>query len=324
MSPVHSSTVALPIEPSPERLRSPLLRLLLATRPQFLTITLVGVVLGIAAATAGGYPLSASTAVATIVLALVVHAAVNVLNDWCDHLNGTDASNVERIYPFTGGSRFIQNGVLSPQAMRNFAVTLFAFAIAGGLLLAARVGSALIGYGLAGVLIGWAYSARPLALNSRGLGEVCVAVTFGLVVGGADFVQRGTFAWEPLLAGAAYALMTTNILYINEFPDRSADLAAGKRHWVARLPVARARWGYVLIVLLAALSIIAPVAAGALPVGALLALLGLVPAGLAARGVLRHAATPAALAPSIRATIASAHLVGVLMAVGLWISRLLG
>jgi 1,4-dihydroxy-2-naphthoate octaprenyltransferase len=35
---------------------------------------------------------------------------VNVVNDYYDHLNGTDAANVERIFPFTGGSRFIQNG----------------------------------------------------------------------------------------------------------------------------------------------------------------------------------------------------------------------
>jgi 1,4-dihydroxy-2-naphthoate octaprenyltransferase len=315
---------ALPAEPSLERLRSPALRLLLATRPQFLTITLVGAVLGIAVATAGGNALSPWTAAATIFLALAVHAGVNVLNDWCDHLNGTDAANVDRIYPFTGGSRFIQNGVLSPDAMRNFAFALFGIAVVGGLTLAAVVGPGLIAYGLAGVLVGWAYSARPLALNSRGLGEACIVVTFGLVVGGADFVQRGAFSWTPLLAGAAYALMTTNILYINQFPDRAADIAAGKLHWVARLPVAQARWGYGVILLAAAASIVLPVLGDALPLGALLALLGLAPALHAFRVLLRNAATPPALAPAIQATIVSAHLVGVLMAVGFWLPRFIG
>ena len=56
-------------------------------------------------------------AAATLLLALLAHAGINVFNDYCDHLNGTDARNTQRIYPFTGGSRFIQNGVLSIRAM---------------------------------------------------------------------------------------------------------------------------------------------------------------------------------------------------------------
>jgi 1,4-dihydroxy-2-naphthoate octaprenyltransferase len=49
-------------------------------------------------------------------LALLTHAAVNVINDVADHHNGTDAANTARLFPFTGGSRFIQNGVLSVSA----------------------------------------------------------------------------------------------------------------------------------------------------------------------------------------------------------------
>lgn len=310
---------AMPGEPTPERLRAPLLRLVLATRPQFLTITLVGSLLGLATAWSDGVDLSPWMAPVTVLLGLAMHAAVNVHNDWCDHLNGTDAVNQDRIYPFTGGSRFIQNGVLTAAAMRAFALALFGFTIAGGLLLTLEVGAGLLAYGLLGAVVGWAYSAPPLALNSRGLGEACVAAAFWVMVAGADYVQRGAFSWTPLVAGAAYALLTTNILYINQFPDRAADLAAGKRHWVARLPVRRARWGYVFVLALGLAGVLVPVMVGVLPAWALLALCAFVPATVAARSLLAHAEQPRLLAPAIKQTILAAHLAAVLMAIGLLI-----
>jgi 1,4-dihydroxy-2-naphthoate octaprenyltransferase len=321
VKPIHDPrALALPQEPTPESLRAPLARLLLATRPPFLTITLVGALLGIAVAWSGGAALSPWIAPATVLLALTMHAGVNVLNDWCDHVNGTDEINDGRIYPFTGGSRFIQNRLMTPASMRAFAFALFAFTIAGGLLLATKVGVGLLAFGIAGAVIGWAYSAPPLALNSRGLGEFCVAASFWLLVAGADFVQRGAFAATPFLAGGAYALLTTNILYINQFPDRAADLAVGKHHWVARLTPSTARWGYVLILLAAVAALVGPVAAGVLPAWALLGMPAFVPAVLAARGLLAHADEPKRLAPAIRQTIAAAHLVAVLVAVGLLVA----
>lgn len=306
-----------PGEPSPTTLRAPLARLLLATRLPFLTITLFGALLGIVGAWTDGVPLNLSGAFITLVLALTTHAAVNVLNDWCDHLNGTDAINTERIYPFTGGSRFIQNGVFSASMMRNFAIALFGFSILGGLLLAVQAGPGLLLFGMAGMLIGWAYSAEPLALNRRGAGELCVAVAFWMVVAGADFVQRGAFSITPVLVGGAYAFLTTNILYLNQFPDRAADLAVGKRHWVARLQPSVARWGYVLILALAAACVLIPVSCDLLPHTTLLAFIGFLQTIPATRCLFANAATPARLAPAIQQTIAAAHLSAACMGIGL-------
>ena len=305
-------------EPSAEALRNPIKRYLLATRPPFLTVTLAGSLLGIATAHSDGVSLNAATALITLLLGLLAHAAVNVHNDYCDHVNGTDRLNTGRIFPFTGGSRFIQNGVLTPRATQAFAHVLFALTIFGGLALVWWAGTGLLWIGLVGMLAGWGYSARPLRLNSRGLGEICVTVTFALLVVGADFVQRGSIGDTPLWAGLGYALLTTNILYINQFPDRDADIAAGKHHWVARLPVAQARWGYVVMLALAGLAMLIPLLLGRLPIGAALGLLALAPGALAARSLLRHAHTPQALAPAIQQTIAAAHIGAVAMAIGIW------
>ena len=307
-----NKVAAAPLEPTPEALANPVKRYLLATRPAFLTIALAGCLLGFATAldAAFSWPL----ALLTLLLAVATQAGVNVLNDYYDHLNGSDAVNVDRLFPFTGGSRFIQNGVLSPRQTLAYGVILFAAVIAGGLWLIATRGVGLFWIGLSGLLIGWAYSAPPLKLNSRGLGEICVAAGFLFIVAGADFVQRGALSLNPWLIGLPYALLVTNILYINQFPDRSADIQAGKLHWVARLQPQVAALGYWLILLAAASVLVWLVASGDLPGLALLSLLAMLPALKAGRLLSQHAADPAKLTSAIQMTIIAAHLQPLLLA----------
>ena len=80
------------------------------TRPGFLSITAVGCALGLASAAACGCGFDGVRAGITVLLALLAHAGANVLNDYCDEVNGADAANTGALFPFTGGSRFIQSG----------------------------------------------------------------------------------------------------------------------------------------------------------------------------------------------------------------------
>ena len=306
-----------PAEPSLAALPNPVLRYILATRPPFLSVTFVAALIGLATAYASGVAVNAASATMTVVFALVAHAGINVLNDYYDALNGTDAINTERVFPFTGGSRFIQNGVLTMRETAVFGVMLLALVIAAGLWLTHVSASGLIWIGAAGLIVGWTYSAPPLKFNSRGLGEPCVWAGFALIAVGADFVQRGSLSMFPLIAVTGYALLVTNILYINQFPDRKADEAVGKHHWVVRLGVARARWGYAVIAFAAYLWILGAVLAGALPWPALAALLPALLSARAARDLLRFAESPQQLAPAIQQTIAAACLSGVLLAISL-------
>ena len=107
-------------EPTPASFDSAIARYLAATRPAFLSATLVACLIGLASVVYSGLRLNAFLAGMTLLLALLVHAAVNVLNDYYDALNGTDDANTERLFPFTGGSRFIQNGMLTPWRNRTF------------------------------------------------------------------------------------------------------------------------------------------------------------------------------------------------------------
>jgi 1,4-dihydroxy-2-naphthoate octaprenyltransferase len=316
------STIAMPAaEPTLAAYRNPLARYFAATRPAFLGVTLVGCLLGLAAAFADGVALRAPTAFLTLAFALVAHAGINVLNDYYDALNGSDAANAERRFPYTGGSRFIQNGVLSLRATRLFGYGLLAAVVPAGLWLAQHSAPGLLGIGLAGLAIGWAYSAPPLKLMSRGLGEVAVACGWLIVVLGADYVQRGAFSATPLAAGLSYALHVANLLFINQFPDVKADAAAGKRNLVVRLGPERARWLYPLILAAACLWLIGAVLAGALPALALAALVSAFPAIVAARLLLAQARRPEALDPAIRATIGAAMLHGAVLCGALFAAR---
>lgn len=313
-----------PIEPTIAAFPNPFLRYFAATRPAFLSVTFAACLLGLAAAFADGVTLRPLAAFFTVFFALVAHAGINVLNDYYDALNGTDAINTERQFPFTGGSRFIQNGVLSLRATGIFGYALLAAVVPAGLWLAWHSAAGLIWIGLAGMFVGWAYSAPPLKLMSRGLGEAAVACGWLIVVIGADFVQRGAFSAMPFIAGLSYALHVSNVLFINQFPDYRADTASGKRNWVVRLGPERARWGYVLTLLVAYGWLVGAVALGALPWPALVALAAAAPALGATRQLLAHAARPAELVSAIRMTIAAAMLHGILLSVALAGARIAG
>jgi 1,4-dihydroxy-2-naphthoate octaprenyltransferase len=309
------------VEPTIAALSNPGLRYFLATRPPFLSVTLFACLIGFGTAYYNGVALSAAKAVATLVFALLAHAGINVLNDYYDELNGTDRVNTERIFPFTGGSRFIQNGVLTARETLAYGMALVGIVIVAGLWLASVSAPNLIWIGAAGLFIGWAYSAPPLALNSRGLGEPCVAVGFALIVIGTDFVQRSGFAALPVVASVSYALLVANILYMNQFPDRRADEAAGKRHWVVILGARQARWGYLVIAAAAYGFLAMAVGLELLPALCLIALASALLTAKAGVDLVRLAERPRELTLAIKLTIAAAGLHGLLLAAALSLAR---
>jgi len=186
-----------------------------------------------------------------------------------------------------------------------------------GIWLAANSAPELLLIGLAGLLVGWAYSAPPLKLMSRGVGELAIVAGWLLVCVGTDFVQRGGFVALPVLAGLPFALHVANILYINQFPDLKADAGAGKRTIVVRLGAETAKWGYPLIAAFAHFWLIAMVIGGYLPISTLVAMLTLPLSLLATRSLLRDASRPALLVPAIKQTILAANLHGLLLVAAL-------
>lgn len=300
----------MPQEPTQALLKqSLLLRYSLATRPAFLGVSILPVCVGAAAASYQGHEFNWGLFILSVLAMMLIHASVNVINDYYDEQNGTDRLNTERIYPFTGGSRFIQNQVLSAKASFQWACWLLAVASLLGLILVWQTGWGLFWIGLAGFLVGWGYSAPPLQLNSRGLGEPAVALGIGLLTPlGAWYVQTSQLAWYPCVISLPLGLLAMNILLINQFPDAKADAASGKYHWVVRFGALPAAWIYVGNVLLAFVILVSLIINQFLPS---LAIISLLPLGLAISAAIllkRYALHPARLTTAIKMTIASALL----------------
>jgi 1,4-dihydroxy-2-naphthoate octaprenyltransferase len=275
-----------------------------ATRPQFFTVIIFPIALGTVIAWHQQGVFLPGYFFLALIAGVFCHAGINVLNDYFDHLNQADEFNTEPLTPFAGGSRMIQNKLLSPAQTRRLGLGLLLATVAIGLYLAWSRGWGVLAIGLAGVLSGYFYSAPPLALNSRGWGELLVGLNFGvLAVLGAYYVQVQHLQWMPLAASLPLAFLVAAILYINEFPDRESDQQAGKNTLVVRLGALRARTLFLALVSLSFISIAASVVAGILPLPALIALLAL-PLGVKATLVLYAAPDyKHSLIPGIQSTI---------------------
>ena len=307
---------SLPREPAPEHYRYSILRYAAATRPAFLSVTVGACLLGFASAQRQLIPWQFDTAFLTLYFTLLLHAASNVLNDVCD--TRADAGNHDRIYPFTGGSRFIQNGVLTRQQSLSLALVLFGAALPAGLYLGLTHDWPLWIIGVLGLFCGWAYSAPPFALVSRGLGEAVIFVVWLLVAAAADYGQRGAFSWWPFFIGAPCALLIVNILFINQFPDRLSDADAGKRTLVVRLGAARAKWLYLAVACLAHGWLLWLIATNRLPPQAAAGGLSIVFSLHAARALIRYAEATHQLVGAIKHSILAAILHAVLLAAALF------
>ena len=286
------------------------------TRLPFLSATFVPVLLGIAIAARHG-SFDWWLALLTVIGGAFAHLGINVANDIFDTLSGADEANVNPTQ-FSGGSRVLVYDLVTLRQLIALAIALFGAAVAIGLYLVWATGSeTLLGIGLAGVLIGVAYTAPPLKLVYRGLGEIAVALGFGpIMLLGAYVVQTGSLSWEAAIASVPVAILIALVLYVNEIPDRTGDAAAGKRTLPVRLSAEAVTTAY-LVAALAAFGVIAVgVALGILPPFTLVALAALPIVFRVHRGLVANYSSPYALMAFMGANVNLHLLTGVGLLVG--------
>ena len=261
----------------------------------------------------------------TLVGIVCINAGLNMSNDYFDHLSGNDEINRE-LTPFSGGSRTIQQGILSPRQVLTWSLFFFSLGILIGLYLAVARGLPVLWFGVAGVFLAFFHGAPPFRLSYRGhgLGELATGIAGGpLIVLGSYYVQTQRVTYQALWASIPVGLLCAALIWINEFPDYEADRAAGKNTLVVVLGRQRAVWGYIAVVVSVYVVVVAGVALRFLPYAASLALLALPLAYKGIRGVLRfHSSTPK-LIPSQAATIQLCLANALLLSLGYGIAGLL-
>lgn len=290
------------------------------TRAPFLTATLVPVLVGAAwvAARQLVKPFPWGLFALVMLGALALHISANTFNDYFDWKSGTDQANNDYFLPYSGGSRSIELGLISERGLLRVAWGALIVAALAGLPFLVLRGPALLAFGAAGAFSAYFYTAPPLRLAARrGLGELLVGLNFGpLMVAGTVFALSGSLNWIDFSIGLPIGLLTTAILYINQFPDVTADALTGKRNLVVVLGKSRARWGYLLLMLAAFGSVAFGVMSGFLPMTALLMLAGLPLAGYATWILFRYY-SERSLIKSNSMTILLHLVAGLLLTVGL-------
>jgi 1,4-dihydroxy-2-naphthoate octaprenyltransferase len=99
--------------------------------------------------------------------------------------------------------------------------------------------------GLVGLLGGFFYTATPVKLGYRCIGELVIALLFGLFpVYGSYYLQTGLIDAIPLLPACVVGILIFLVIFVNEFPDLQADAAVNKRTLVVRLGVSASVWIY--------------------------------------------------------------------------------
>ena len=295
------------------------------TRAPFFTASIVPILLGTLIAWARTGTFHPGYFILTLIGGVCVQAGVNMTNDYFDHTWGSDEANVEFAAPFTGGSRLIQMGVVSPNTMLWQGLGFFVIGGLLGLFLAYTRGSAVLWLGLFGALTGFFYTAPPFRLVATGIGELFIGLDFGvLMVLGAYYTQATTLSAEAAVASLPVALLIAAVLYINEFQDMKADQAVGKNQIVVRLGRRRAAIGYGLLMLATYGSLILGVALAGVSPFAFLGLLTIPLAWQAYRVARVNYDNLPALVAANAATIKNHWSTGLLMSLGYIVELIVG
>lgn len=204
-----------------------------------------------------------------------LHLFSNLYNDYFDVKHGTDEANIEyfnvgdkslvlRGAQISGGSRAIELGLITLKNTKKLANIMLIVSMIFLMMVCYNsylVTNSFVNVKAMGLIafiassFGYFYTAKPIRLSSRkGLGELTIFLCFGplLTIGSAFAMSTNTIFLDYenlrdfILIGIPLGLLTTNILFINQFPDYSSDKITGKINLVVMLGKKLSRWIFLL------------------------------------------------------------------------------
>ena len=196
-----------------------------------------------------------------LIMGIGLHVATNVYNDIYDTIQGTDKINVHR-NEFSGGSGILLDHPDMMPKMYNLA--------RGGLIMALIATVALMfvvdkslwlhlwGLYLLSAFFSKFYTAAPIKVAYRGLGDISVWFAFGpMAILVAAVSQNVGFHPIILTAMPATGISTLSILLLGQMIDLDADKATGKWGVAARLGTKATSYIYLLVQIILMIDIIA-------------------------------------------------------------------
>ncbi len=201
--------------------------LLFVTRPWSFIMTVISIALGLTYAFwVQGFvePIYLVLTLLALLGSILLHAAVNVWNDYYDYMYGVDSPRagtaIYRPHPLV-------HGLMSPKHVQLLAVASAVTGIAIGIAIAVAGRWLALLLGGIGLLLAYGYTGPPFKLKYRGLGEITVLITWGpLITGGAYYVARGILDINVMLASLPLGILVAAVLLANNIRDIDADRRA--------------------------------------------------------------------------------------------------
>ncbi|MGA2791652.1 MAG: prenyltransferase [Candidatus Bathyarchaeia archaeon] len=269
------------------------------TRANFLPLTIVIVLAGLAAAFYSHRTILPIDAALVMVGALLTHASVNAFNNYFDYRSKIDAKTPKT--PFSGGVDILVKGMMKPSEALTVCLFTIICAALIGIYFLIRLFSVLLPLIVYGALIIVFYT--PILSRIPALSEIVAGSGFGLMGLGVYITQTGIIDAAGIAILIPITILVALLLFLNEFPDAEVDRAGGRRHIVILLGKRGSAWLYVAGQAATYASIILAVAVGAAPFPVLVSLLSLPIAYKAGRLTLKNYNRTLDLVPALASNV---------------------
>jgi 1,4-dihydroxy-2-naphthoate octaprenyltransferase len=210
-----------------------IVKMLRVARLQFLICGMALFAFGSLWAILLGAPISVSRILLGYLVLLPAHLSISYSNDYFD----VDVDKNDKPTAFTGGSGVLVDhpGLRKPALWIGIILIFCSLAIGIAFQILYSFPIWFLGLVLLGNLLGWFYSAPPIRLAYRGLGELSMAISIGLLIPGFAFlVTSGQITQDGLLFIIPLTLYGLGFILNVEIPDMESDRLGNKRTWVAR------------------------------------------------------------------------------------------
>ena len=201
------------------------------TLPQSLLPAALAIVL---AATASIGSFSWILALCAILGVMFAHLGLNLFDDYFDYVKKKTDFREELVHEGfrarIGKCTYLTSGQATLKQLLAASFIFSTVAVLLGTIIWLHRGNFVLYIVGITVVLGIFYSAPPLRLSYRGLGELIIGVIFGpLNMIGTFYAACGTINTSIILISIAVGLLVTNIIFIHSILDRIPDKKIGKK-----------------------------------------------------------------------------------------------
>jgi len=193
-------------------------------RVKFLLASVIAVSLGLAISYWQTKSIDVLSAAITMGGVLLLHASVDLLNDYSDYKRGIDT--ITKRTKFSGGTGVLPEGLLKPSTVYCAGIICLVLGSLAGVYFIVVHGwiiAAILGFAILSIYF---YSTK---IVDSGLGEIFVGIKGTMIVLGTMYIQTEQIMPTNVLAGIIAGTLSSFVLFITSFPDHDADKQKGRK-----------------------------------------------------------------------------------------------